>query len=66
MATVLKGRFVLSRLVVNTARKCSSPALCSFSSDAKTDVEKVKDKELKVVYEEEDVSTILIFGGKKI
>ena len=55
MATVLKGRFVYNLVFRNSARILSSPQLCKYNTEVGKDVHS-KDKELKVVYEEENVS----------
>ena len=60
MATVLKGRFVLNRLFLNSARNCLRPVFCSLTDSSSNDVES-NNKELKVVYELEEVNMLLLY-----
>ncbi len=58
MATVLKGRVVYNFLFRNSARIIARPALGNYSTEVKA---QSKDKELKVVYEVQDVSNPIHF-----
>ena len=60
MAAVLKGRVVYNFLFRNSARIIARPALGNYSTEVKADVQS-KDKELKVVYEVQDVSNPIHF-----
>ena len=59
MATVLKGRFVLNSLFLNSARNCLRPVFCSLSDSSSNDVES-NNKELKVVYELQEVNMTVL------
>ena len=61
MATVLKGRAVYNFLFRNSARIISRSALGRYSTEIENDVQS-QNKELKVVYDVEDVSNSMPFG----
>lgn len=61
MATVLKGRVVYNFLFRNSARIISRSALGRYSTEVGNDVQS-QNKELKVVYDVEDVSNSMPFG----
>ena len=61
MSTVLKGRAVYNFLFLNSARIISRSALRGYSTEVGNDVQS-QNKELKVVYDVEDVSHLMPFG----
>lgn len=58
MATVLKGRVVYNFLFRNSARIISRSTLGNYSTEVENDAQS-QNKELKVLYDVEDVSNLM-------